>query len=418
MRLFYNVLFYSALPLLLLRLYQRGKKAPAYRVRIAERFGFFPAPRFSQQPVWVHAVSVGESIAIAPLVEKLLAANEIVVLTCSTPTGSQRIKAMFGERVFHCYAPYDYPGAVKRFLNNTQPKLALMMETEVWPNSLHHCAQRNIATVLVNARMSAKSAKGYAKLAALSQPMFSSLTKVLAQSEADARRLQDLGVASPEVTGSLKFDVEISPQAQAEAAQIKQQLQQKSFTWIAASTHAGEDEQVLAAHKALLASHPDALLLLVPRHPERFNEVAELVESMGLTLARRSQTQGQNRDIQAQVLLGDSMGEMMSFFGAVDAAFIGGSLVPNGGHNFLEAAAWGLPLLSGPEVFNFQQISELLVQQGGLRFVADSEGLAEQLLEFAKDDAARAAVGRLALELVEANRGALARQWHAVEALL
>lgn len=417
MRWLYTLVFYIAIPFLLLRLYQRGRRAPAYRERVAERFGFFSAPCLSKQPVWVHAVSLGESIAIAPLVEKLLEEGERVVMTCSTPTGSERIQTLFGQRVFHCYAPYDYPGAVGRFLQRTQPKLALMMETEVWPNTLYYCRQYEIPAVLINARMSASSARGYARLKALSRPMFQSFAQVLAQSEADAHRLEQLGASSLAIVGSLKFDVSIEAEQLLEAKNLRQQLPEKTFVWIAASTHEGEDEQLLAAHKKLLQQHSQALLLLVPRHPERFEQVADLIAASDLSCQRRSQL-NTNEAVTSQVLLGDSVGELMTLYGAADVAFIGGSLVPNGGHNFLEAAVWGLPLLCGPHVFNFQQISDLLQEHHALIMVQGSEPLAGQLSEWCEDKTARVRAGEQAKALLENHKGSLQRQWDLLQGWL
>lgn len=276
-RTLYTLLFHLGLPLVALRLWLRARKAPAYRQRIGERFAV-GLPAMQRGGIWVHAVSVGESIAAAPMIRALLAQYpELpITVTCMTPTGSERIKALFASepRIQHCYLPYDLPWAAGRFLNHVQPRLGIIMETELWPNHIHQCSKRNIPVVLANARLSERSARGYACFAGLTRPMLAAMSWFAVQTEAEARRFRDLG-ARPEcvaVTGSIKFDLSIDPQLLERAAQLREQWQATHRpVWIAASTHAGEDESVLAAHRQLLSSHPDALLILVPRHPERFS---------------------------------------------------------------------------------------------------------------------------------------------------
>lgn len=406
-RFLYSALLYALLPLILLRLAYRSWRAPDYRRRIAERFGVFRPPS-KTGGLWVHAVSVGESIAAAPLIERYLQCypDLPVVVTTMTPTGSERVRALFGERVFHVYAPYDLPGAVLRFLRRVQPRQLVIMETEIWPNMVCQTRARGIPVVLANARLSARSARGYQRVRGLTEAVFSRLSTVAAQSQADAERFAGLGVAASalQVTGSIKFDISLTDQQRQNAQAWRRGLGERPV-WIAASTHEGEDEPLLAAHKTLLKALPDALLILVPRHPERFEAVAALVEQVGLSLARRSRD---DDAATAAVLLGDTMGELATLFGCADLAFIGGSLVERGGHNSLEAAAWGLPIMTGPSDFNFAEISRQLQEAGGLQQCSPA-ALVQELVALMSDEDRRAAMGDAAKQVVESNRGALGR---------
>ncbi len=364
--------------------------------------------------IWVHAVSVGESIAAAPMIRALLAQYPRlpITVTCMTPTGSERIKALFANepRIQHCYLPYDLPWAAARFLDAVRPRLAVIMETELWPNHIHQCARRGIAVALANARLSARSAKGYARFARLTRPMLEEMSLIAVQTETEAERFRQLG-ARPEcveVTGSIKFDLSIDSRLLARAAQLREQWQaQQRPVWIAASTHEGEDEVVLAAHRQLLASHPDALLILVPRHPERFNGVFELCRQQGFATVRRSTAEAVSA--QVSVLLGDTMGELLFLYALADSAFVGGSLVPNGGHNLLEPAALAKPVLSGSHLFNFLEIAALMREAGALQEVDDAQGLAvvvQRLFELPQDARKMAEAG---LKVMQANQGALQR---------
>ncbi|MGI0118019.1 lipid IV(A) 3-deoxy-D-manno-octulosonic acid transferase [Zooshikella sp. RANM57] len=413
-RLFYTLLFYSLMPFVLLRLSYRAIKAPDYAKRWGERFGRFASRDLSRPAIWVHSVSVGETIAAIPLINKLKECypQHQLVVTTMTPTGSAQVKSKLGDQVFHVYAPYDLPGAVQRFLTKIQPELAIMMETELWPNIIAACDAQEIPVILANARLSQKSANGYGKFRSLVEPMLSQLSLVAAQDQASANRFKDLGVESDKVsvTGSIKFDLQ-PDHAQVTTGQglRLQWLEQskKQTVWVAASTHPGEDELVLAAHQQLLKSHPDSLLILVPRHPERFNQVAALLEQNGVNYIRRTSQQLPNE--QTQVILGDTMGELLIFFAACDVAFIGGSLVPHGGHNMLEASALGKPVLTGPHVFNFMEISKLLTESGGLQWVNDAEALAMAVEKLLKSPAQAEAVGQNGLQLVSQHRGAVDR---------
>ncbi|MFM9382670.1 lipid IV(A) 3-deoxy-D-manno-octulosonic acid transferase [Pseudomonas sp. UV AK001] len=412
-RTLYTALFYLGLPLVAIRLWLRSRKAPAYAKRIGERFSY-GMPTLQPGGIWVHAVSVGESIAAAPMIRALLQRYPTlpVTVTCMTPTGSERIHALFANepRIQHCYLPYDLPCAAARFLDRVQPKLAVIMETELWPNHIHQCAKRGIPVALANGRLSERSAKGYGRFSKLTAPMLAEMSLFAVQTEAEAQRFRDLGARpeTVEVTGSIKFDLTIDPQLLQRAAELRGQWQaQERPVWIAASTHEGEDEVVLNAHRRLLANHPDALLILVPRHPERFNSVFELCQREGFATVRRST--GANVDAATSVLLGDTMGELLFLYALADSAFVGGSLVPNGGHNLLEPAALAKPVISGPHLFNFLDIAAQLRSAGALAEVDDAEGLAtevQRLFELPRDAQRMAEAG---LNVMHRNQGALQR---------
>lgn len=418
-RTLYTLLLHLALPVILLRLAWRAWRAPAYARRIGERFAL-GLPALRPGGIWVHAVSVGESIAAAPLIRALQARHPELPLTvtCMTPTGSERIRALFGDRVQHCYLPYDLPWAASRFLDRLQPRLAVIMETELWPNHVHQCARRGIPVVLANGRLSARSARGYGRFARLTGPMLAEMRWLAVQSEAEAERFRALGAngEAVTVTGSIKFDLAVDPQLPERAAALRGQWGAQRPVWIAASTHAGEDEIVLAAHRQLLAGCPEALLILVPRHPERFDGVFELCRREGLASVRRSA--GEAVAAGTAVLLGDTMGELLFLYALADCAFVGGSLVPSGGHNLLEPAALGKPLLSGPHLFNFLEIAARLAEAGALCQVSDAGSLAAAVGAFWSDPANAARAGAAGKAVLEANQGALARLLEGLERLL
>lgn len=419
-RTFYTLLLHLALPLILLRLAWRAWRAPAYARRVGERFAL-GLPELRPGGIWVHAVSVGESIAAAPLIRALQARHPELPLTvtCMTPTGSERIRALFGDRVQHCYLPYDLPWAAARFLDRLQPRLAVIMETELWPNHVHQCARRGIPVALANGRLSARSARGYGRFARLTGPMLAEMRWLAVQSEAEAERFRALGAGGEAVTvtGSIKFDLAVDPQLPERAAALRAHWGAADRpVWIAASTHAGEDEIVLAAHRQLLAGCPEALLILVPRHPERFAQVFELCRREGLATVRRSA--GEAVEAGTAVLLGDTMGELLFLYALADCAFVGGSLVPSGGHNLLEPAALGKPLLSGPHLFNFLEIAARLDEAGALRQVSDAGSLAAAVGAFWSEPAGAARAGAAGKAVLEANQGALERLLEGLERLL
>ncbi|MFW3898530.1 lipid IV(A) 3-deoxy-D-manno-octulosonic acid transferase [Pseudomonas bharatica] len=420
-RTLYTLLFHLGLPLVALRLFLRGRKAPAYRQRIGERFAI-GLPPLKPGGIWVHAVSVGESIAAAPMIRGLLERYPQlpITVTCMTPTGSERIRAMFaGEpRIQHCYLPYDLPWAAARFLDRARPQLGIIMETELWPNHIHQCAKRGIPVALANARLSERSARGYARFAGLTRPMLEEMSLFAVQTEAEAERFRQLGArpATVQVTGSIKFDLKIDEHLLPRARELREQWgATQRPVWIAASTHDGEDALILAAHKQLLDAHADALLILVPRHPERFNAVHQLCAEHFATVRRST---GAAVDGQTRVLLGDTMGELLFLYALADIAFVGGSLVPTGGHNPLEPAALALPVIMGPHVFNFLEISAMLREAGALEQVDDAEGLATEvrrLIELPRD--ARR-MGEAGVAVMRANQGALQRLLDGLGALI
>ncbi|WP_150303083.1 lipid IV(A) 3-deoxy-D-manno-octulosonic acid transferase [Pseudomonas saliphila] len=407
-RLIYSLVFTLLLPVILGRLLYRAWRAPAYARRWQERFALGGDVR--PGGIWVHAVSVGESIASAPMIKELMQRypDLPVTITCMTPTGSAQIRKMFGDTVGHAYLPYDLSWLQRRFIRRLEPRICIIMETELWPNLVACCKAAGVPVILANARLSERSARGYQRIIALVRPMFASLDWVAVQSQPEAERFAALGVPGQAmtVTGSIKFDLKPDPDKQAQAAQWRAGWGGRPV-WIAASTHAGEDEQILEAHQAILRQHTDALLILVPRHPERFDSVARLISEAGLKTARRSA--GRMPSSTDQVFLGDTMGELMQFFGCADVAFVGGSLVPNGGHNYLEPAALGLPVLSGPHWFNFAEVSDLLEEAGALKIVQDAAALAECVSQYLADPAGRTKTGRAGQAVVLDNQGALAR---------
>lgn len=422
MRFMYTLIFYAAVPFILLRLLWRAVAAPAYAKRWGERFAFFKPLKTDKKVVWFHTVSVGEFIAALPLMRLLQARGDVqLVITTTTPTGSERVRASLGESVFHVYAPYDLPDVLARFIRRTNPSLLLIMETELWPNTLAACAKRNIPRVLVNARMSEKSARGYEKFSLLTRPMLQNLTKALVQNKTDSARFNHIGlpVANTEVTGNIKFDLTISDELRENAALLKQQWSQdgQKLLWIAASTHQGEDEIILDAF-AQCKKNPaleHLRLVLVPRHPERFNSVANLCLSRSLVVSRRSE---KLLAVNTQIILGDTMGELLLMLGASDIAFVGGSLVANGGHNFIEPAVWQLPVLSGPSVFNFAEVARLLGDAGALAVVSSADALAQQVELLALNLNERNKRGQAALQVANENRGALVKTLKAIECFL
>ncbi len=410
MRNIYSLLLYLIMPLVVVRRYWRSLKSPAYRERWLERFGWFDSP-VSGGCIWLHAVSVGEVQAAAQLVRRLLAdyPGLPLVITTTTPTGAKQVESLFGQDVFHHYAPYDAPLVVKTFFDRLQPRLLILMETEIWPNLLHECRQRNIPSLLANARMSTRSALRYRRLAGLTRETLQKISLIAAQGKMDADRFQVLGTrpGQVEVTGSVKFDIKLPASLREQADVMRRDWGQARPVWVAASTHEGEDELVLAAHAKVRETLPESLLVLVPRHPERFDRVAELAISAGFDLVRRSE-QCPCRS-ETAVFLGDSMGELAMFLGAADMAFIGGSLVSHGGHNILEAAAQGVPVVFGPHMFNFAEISRLFLDRGAAREVVTVKTLAEVSARWLSDASERSLVGERGRDLVEQNRGAMQR---------
>ena len=409
MRFLYTLLLYLLAPAVLLRLAWRGLRAPDYLRRWPERFAFIEPP-LGERVIWVHAVSVGEAQAAEPLIRALLEQRPeySILVTTVTPTGSDRVMEMFGNEVAHIYAPYDLPDVVARFFERVLPKLAIVMETELWPNLFHACQSRQVPLLLVNARLSERSSRGYRRIRGLVGQTLTAVTQIAAQSELDAKRFIALG-ADPgrvTVTGNLKFEQRIPPSLLERAQVMRREWGAGRPVWIAASTHEGEDELVLDAFRQVRKSFPDCLLVIVPRHPERFGGVAELCRQRGLVTCLRSEHQPCTAD--TQVFVGDTMGELLLFYAASDVAFVGGSLVRHGGHNLLEPAALGIPVVTGPHVFNFSEISRLLITAGACEQVDSVTGLERTVRKWLGDANGRHLVGEQGRKAVERNRGALA----------
>jgi 3-deoxy-D-manno-octulosonic-acid transferase len=409
MRLIYSILFYLALPLICLRLLWRSRKLPDYRKRISERFGFYPFEL--KQCLWVHSVSVGETIAATPLIRSLMQhyPSIPVLVTTMTPTGSARVKAAFADRVYHVYLPYDLPFAVNRFLNAMNPIVAIIMETELWPNLIAACDKRHIPIALMNARLSEKSARGYQRIASLTKTMLQSLAVIAAHGAPDANRFIELGAVKDRVyvTGNIKFDLDLPADLVGKGLELRDGLGADRFIWIAASTHEGEEEIILKAHQKLRAVNEHALLILVPRHPDRFELVGALCEKYFQT-EKRSQVTSVKKE--TAVYLGDTMGELLLMYAASDAALVCGSLIERGGHNILEPAALAKAILSGPHTFNFAEISLLFKSENALVTVTDAETLAKQLIHLYQHPDERSALGQRAYQVLAANRGALEKQ--------
>jgi 3-deoxy-D-manno-octulosonic-acid transferase len=421
LRSLYTALLYVTAPIALAGTALRGLSDPAYRERLSERFGFTPAftNAAAVRPVWIHAVSVGEVQAAAPLVRALLKKypQRAFLITTATPTGAQRVQALFGDSVRHAYLPYDLPGAVRRFLDRIQPSLAIVMEREIWPNLFSECARRRIPILLASARVSEGSAVRHQKFAALFREALSCNVTVAAQTAQDAERYRSIGAQCVLVTGNVKFDIEV-PQAAREAGENFRATQLADRpVWVAGSTHDGEEQQLLAAHRLVIAQRPDALLVLVPRHPNRFDAVRSWLKAEQIEFASRSR----NEIVSAttQVLLVDTLGELMTFYAAADIAFVGGSLITTvGGHNLLEPAVLQRPILVGPHNFNAPDIAQLMIDSGAARQVNSAEQLAAAILELYASPAERAEMGARGHEIVDGNRGALNRVMELIDPLL
>lgn len=415
----YIVVSYLAVPVVALLLFWKGLGHRAYWERFEERFGFGRS-KLDRPGIWIHAVSVGEVVAASSLIAALRKAHPQypLVVTTVTPTGAQRVRELFGDEVLHSYAPYDTIGSVRRFFRRMQPALAIVMETELWPNMYAECGRCGVPLVLANARISPRSVPRYRRFIGLFRQALSHGIVIAAQSEQDAERFRSLGAnpARTLVTGNLKADL-VFPPGMTEAGRAFRAAHFGARpVWIAASTHAGEEEAALAAHAAVLAAVPDALLLLVPRHPQRFDGVAELLAREQLMFRRRSR--GGRPGPRDTVFLVDSLGELPMFYAAADVAFVGGSLVPIGGHNLLEPAVLGVPVITGPNNFNAEDIASLLADAGGLELVADATGLAAAVTALLRDPELRRARGARARHMVAENGGALDRLLALINPLL
>jgi 3-deoxy-D-manno-octulosonic-acid transferase len=402
MRTLYTIALRLALPLILLRLWWRSRREPGYLEGIEERFGFYSGSR-PEKVVWVHAVSVGEARAAAPLVRALKEAlpHHAVVMTGTTAAGRETIKQVYGESVIPTFLPYDYPESVRSFLERFRPTLGILMETEIWPNLLAACTTYGVPVVLANARMSEKSARGYRRWRSLMAPAIRNLAAVCAQSEADAARLRALGAPRVEVTGNLKFDVTLDAAQLAAGRQWKAKVGRPVL--LLASTREGEERLLLSE----LPMGHSFLTVVVPRHPQRFDEVAQLAD------ARRSRS-----ETPKSIYLGDTMGEMAFYYGAADVAVIGGSLLPLGGQNLIEALAAGVPVIVGPSMFNFAEATRLALEAGAAVQVADAQAALRIAVELLGDKGKREEMGRAGTKLCEAHRGATLKHLEILKAAI
>ncbi len=411
MRVLYSLALYLCAPLALLHLLWRGSRNRAYLERIPERFGWIPKPTGAGQPViWVHAVSVGEVQAASLLVKRVLGAYPgcRVVLTTTTPTGAARARALFAGTVERRYLPYDLPHAVRLFLRRVKPQLLVIMETEIWPNLLYYCKQRGVPALLVNARLSPASYRAYLRLRRFSAAAVQMLTHIAARSAADAERFQALGADPARVTiaGNLKFDIATEDNLIDRALPLRQTRAAGRPVWIAASTHAGEEEQALDAFDRIRRCIDNCLLIIAPRHPERFDKVYELCRRRGLHTTRHSGANGAAPKA-ADVYLLDTLGELPLFYACAGVAFVGGSLAPAGGHNVLEPAALGVPLISGQHTANFAEIIELFRGEDAIMIVADAAQLAAAVINLLQDEDLRRAYGQRGRRLVRRYQGAI-----------
>ena len=405
-RAVYSLILYLLSPIIFFHLWSRGLKNKSYRGRWAERLGLYHG-RIKTDSLVIHCASVGEIMAASPLINKLLAdaPNQALTITCNTPSGSEQINKLYGSSVQHVYLPLDFPGSVARFLKKLQPKALVILETELWPNLMIQSNQNKVPVLVVNARLSEKSLRGYQLFASLSKELIGTISMLAGHSQEDINRFKKLGLSDSKatVTGSIKFNIRMTEQTRKNGEALKARLADYDFVWVAGSTHPKEHEQIIEAHQSLIKEYKNSLLIIAPRHMEQFKPVAKLLAQSKITFAQRSQA---NLDGQS-ILLADSMGEMMTFYGAADCAFIGGSLIERGGHNPLEAAAWAIPVITGPSYYNFAHIYPQLITNNGCVEIDSANALSNQLKLFAGEPNRAIQQGQEALAVVKQNQGAL-----------
>ncbi len=418
----YSILVILLLPFALLKVFWRGFLDSRYRAGIAERLGSIPVG-ISQQPVWIHAVSVGEVRAIQPLIQQLLQdyPDTSVHVTTSTPTGREMLHSLFSDTISLSYFPYDAGFLVRRFLAQLQPRLLLVVETEIWPTVFRQCEQQKIPICLLNARLSERSLRQYHYFRGFTHQVLSAVTLITAKSDPDKNRFLSLGMKADKVhvTGNLKFDLQLDLSA-SNSRPYRQALSCRSPVWIAGSTHAGEEEIVLQVHQRILQKYPQALLVLMPRHPQRWQKIQSLCQRYGFSAARASQLPNQLPECvpDSQVLLGDQLGQLMPLYAEADVAFIGGSLVPHGGHNPLEATVVRKPVISGDAIWNFQDIYALLQQVEACALVATHDELADAVLQLIENNEQRIAMGDAGYTLLLQHRGATTRTMEMISVFL
>lgn len=396
------------MPFVLIRLFWRAFKEPTYLVNLKHRFGFVPS--VTQPLIWVHAVSAGETIAAAPLIERLLIMfpEHRVLVTNMTPTGRERVMSIFGGRVYQAYAPYDLPGGLKRFLIRTNPSILILVDTELWPNMLHLTNKRCVSTVLVNGRLSEKSASGYARVSKLTREMLGNLSHAAVQTENQGNRFLALGLEEKKlsITGSIKFDLKLPVDLDERKSKYQQRLGSDRVVLVAGSTHKGEEAALLQSCTEIFRSFPEMILVLAPRHPHRFAEVELLLTRQKFRY--HTFTSGHSCDSETQIFLVDALGELLYFYSLADIAFIGGSLVPTGGHNLMEAGEFGVPIIMGEHIHNVEDIANQFLSAGALELVKTDQ-LTGQIMKLLEDPESRKLCGAAALEVMERNKGAMAR---------
>ena len=411
MRLVYTLLWWLLLPVLPLRLWWRGRREPGYRANVGERFGSYRGAAHATGALWIHAVSLGETRAIAPLIERLQreAPARPILLTHMTATGREAGRTLFGDRVMQAWLPYDVPFAVRRFLEHFRPRAGLLVETELWPNLTAAVARTDVPLLLINARLSERSAQGYRRVALLSRPLLRAIAGIAAQSEADAGRLRDLGAQHVVVTGNLKFDVAVTPAQRHQGAALRALFGADRPVLMLASTRDGEEALLLDALARTDALPAATLIVIVPRHPQRFDAVAALLDERRVPYARRSA----NAPVGAstRVVLGDSLGEMFAYYGACDVAFVAGSLLPLGGQNLIESIAVGVPTLIGPHMFNFAEASEAALATGAALRIRDADEMFAIAARLLGDRGERERMRENAQTFIAAHRGAIDRLW-------
>lgn len=416
----YRLLLNLAIPFGLIGLAIRGFKNPLYWQRIPERFGFVPHTITTNASfdLWIHAVSVGEARAAAPLVDRILRdhPNYKILVTTTTPTGSNTVTTMLGTKVAHCYFPYDLAWAMNRFISAIKPKLVLVMETEIWPNMIARVKKSNARLLYTNVRLSERSYKGYAKFPNLVASVLSQVDHFAVQGEQDQKHLELLGVASDKITqtGSIKFDVKTPASLRESAEVMRRQLGQDRLVWIAGSTREGEESRLLDCYLKLKKDLPSLLMIIVPRHPERFESVARKIQRKNLNSVRRSET-AHELDKEIDVYLCDTMGELALMYASSDVAFVGGSLVPLGGQNILEPAALGIPVVFGPHMFNFPEISRITVQEGAGKMVQDDQELTAVLKELLSRPNLRDEIGNKGIAMIDKHKGALEKNYQLLD---
>ena len=413
----YSLVLYLFVPLVFVRLLWLGTKNPEYLKRWRERFGYLPGVNISKPLIWLHAVSVGEVQAAKPLVEQLLKKypDFQLLITTTTPTGAATVKQGFGERVLHYYFPYDLPFAVSRFLKKTEPRILIVMETEIWPNLYRQCRQSHIPVALINARLSERSSIGYRRFPGLTRRTLQQTALIAAQTGTDAERFLSLG-ASPDVvkiTGNLKFDI-LQPHSISEKAQVLRRFFSVNRTiWIAASTHEGEEKIIIDAFKEVLERDKNCLLIIAPRHPERFQAVAELCEKSGFNTVKHSEKENYTANTQVYIL--DALGELPAYYATSDISFVGGSLVPSGGHNMLEPASLGVPIICGGYLFNFVEVADLLKRESALLIVSNAREMADTVYKLLCDANLRHSMGERARKVVFENQGTINKVLRSLE---